>query len=197
MNYEIQDPDSKKLELWKEETIFVVTGGFNVDKTILPSTMTYLPKGSLLNINHTTRVAKLVKTAKVYNAAISSATDIDIDKAHALKVGDVVARDADGTAYAISAIDTTSSADYDTITIGTTLGYALSEGDVLFVAAAEGASGAAELVQANAVNYVDVDLAGTPAATVIVRAYEVKEAKLPYATHALNKTSLTSRFYFI
>ena len=87
-------------------------------------------------------ICHVVKVAKVQANATNSATEINVYKGHNLKVGDNVFAVAGGKAYAITAIDT-SAAGYDTVTVGTTLGVALTK-DVSFImqAAASGASGA-------------------------------------------------------
>ncbi len=75
---------------------------------------------------------KVVKTAKVTENASNSATSIKVAKGHHFIAGDKI---SNGTANAqtISSIDKTNAA-YDVITVGTTLGAALSVGDVLFEA---------------------------------------------------------------
>jgi hypothetical protein len=85
----------------------------------------------------------LIKTAKLVEKATATATTYKVAKGHHFKVGDFVTSDAGGKAYAITAIDNTSDATYDEITVGTTLGAALSEGAALVQAAAEAASKAA------------------------------------------------------
>lgn len=96
----------------------------------------------------------VVKTAKVTDAATSSATEYKVAKGHNLKVGEFIALKTGGKAYAISAIDT-SEADYDTITVGTTLGLAAAAGDVIFQAAAESAT------TTSAFKYTPIGLTGT------------------------------------
>lgn len=70
----------------------------------------------------------VVKTAKMQADAASSATEYKVLKGHDFKVGDFLAYGSKG--YAITAIDQ-SNADYDGLTVGTTLG-AVSTGEVLF-----------------------------------------------------------------
>lgn len=195
MDYKVTAPDAVNVEIWKEETKYSVTGGFTLDKTNLPASLTELPKGCMLNINNTTRVAKLVKSCEIYENAGATATDYKVTKRNALKVGDILAKTVGGKAYAITVIDKSNSA-YDVVTVGTTL-TAMTVGDVLFVSSAAGATAGAEDLQAHAMNEFEVSLSGTPHVTATIAALEVKEAKLPYPVHAANKTSLTSRFYFV
>lgn len=81
----------------------------------------------------------VVKTAVVAENAGSSATEIKVAKGHHFLAGDKI---SNGTANAqtISSIDK-SNASYDVITVGTTLGAALTAGNVLI----EANSGAATL----------------------------------------------------
>lgn len=195
MKYEITAPDAVKQELWNELSIYRMAGGFKLDTANLPSTLEILPKGCLLNINFTTRVAKLVKTVKIYETSGATDTSYKVYKGHALKGDEVIAKVESDKAYTIQGINT-SNADYDVVTVNTTLG-TLTAGDILFEAAAETADSSAQKAQANFINYHDVKLEGTPAVNAIGRAFEIKEARLPYYVHALNKTSLTERFMFV
>ena len=81
----------------------------------------------------------LVKTAKVTEAANSTATAYKVAKGHHFKVGDFVMAKAGAKAYAITAIDTTQ-ATHDTITVGTTIGEAVAAGSALTQAKAESTS---------------------------------------------------------
>lgn len=76
-------------------------------------------------------ICKVQKTAMVYENAGSSAVKYKIYKGSHLKVGDTVTNGS--TSYAITAIDKTTSANYDEITVGTTLGAATKDTTVLVV----------------------------------------------------------------
>lgn len=81
----------------------------------------------------------VVKTAKVTEAATSTAVAYKVAKGHHFKVGDIVMYKTGAKSYAITEIDTTSTT-HDTITVGTTLGVAVPVGGVLTQAKAESAS---------------------------------------------------------
>lgn len=105
-----------------------------------------IPAGTLVGAteaNETARTVVLIKTIVVHASAGNTATDIQVKKTPKsnFKVGDYVAVVSGGKAYPITVIDT-SQADYDTITVGTTLGVALSAGDILFESTSTGASAA-------------------------------------------------------
>ena len=124
-----------------QKVIETAQGGFSLDMTNLTEGET-IPAGSLVVFNEATRKAVIVKTATMQDAATDSAVDYKVKKGHNIAVGDYLARSEGGAAYAVTAIDT-SNDDYDEITVGTTLGVALSAGDALFISSATGASAAA------------------------------------------------------
>lgn len=76
-------------------------------------------------------LCKVVKTAKILTIAASNAVTYDVAKGHHFKVGDRFACNA-ANGQLITAIDKTTNADKDVITVGTTLGAALAVGDVAF-----------------------------------------------------------------
>ena len=97
-----------------------------------------LPEGAYIGVDEA-GLYHLIKTAKLTEAANSSATSYKVAKGHHFKPGDFIAADAGAKAYAITSIDTSSDPTYDTITVGTTLGASLKPGDALVQAKAEAA----------------------------------------------------------
>ncbi|WP_214228647.1 hypothetical protein [Pedobacter sp. B4-66] len=81
----------------------------------------------------------VVKTAALTADATNTATDYQVKKGHNFKVGDFLAVKTGAKAYAITNI-VTSNANYDVISVGTTLGLAVSTGGVLIQANAESAT---------------------------------------------------------
>ena len=114
----------------------------------------YLPEGAVLSAPDAGGICHVVKIAVVAAAVEESGTTIKVKKLHNFKVGDYVMAGEGGVAYAITAIDTAGSKDYDTLTVGTTLG-ALSQGDFLMEAAAESAT------TTSALKHVPLALVGT------------------------------------
>jgi len=196
MQFKISGKDPVSKVLWPEESVYKATGGFTLDKTNLKEGADFLDKGAVMNVNFATRIAKVVKTAVVNTNATSSATAILVNKMHQLKVGDYIGKTVGGAAYAISAIDTTNAA-YDTVTVATTLGVALTAGDVLFQSSATGAAAAAESNVANSILLHDTALEEVTTLNVGLQIYEIQEANLPYGVTTANKVSLTSRFQFV
>jgi len=121
----------------------LATGGFTLDTTNLVAGAE-VPAGSVMCYDEEERKAKVLKVAELYADATDAATDYKVKKGHILKVGDDIGVVIGGKAYAITAIDTTN-ADYDTVTVATTLGVALTaaNGVVLFESSANGAAACA------------------------------------------------------
>lgn len=114
----------------------------------------WLPEGAVLSAPDAGGICHVVKIAVVAAVVEESGTAIKVRKLHNFKVGDYVMAGEGGVAYAITAIDTAGSKDYDTLTVGTTLG-ALSQGDFLMEAAAESSS------TTSALKHVPLALVGT------------------------------------
>lgn len=114
----------------------------------------WLPEGAVLSAPDAGGICHVVKIAVVAAVVEESGTAIKVKKLHNFKVGDYVMAGEGGVAYAITAIDTAGSKDYDTLTVGTTLG-ALSQGDFLMEAAAESSS------TTSALKHVPLALVGT------------------------------------
>ena len=94
-----------------------IPGGVSLDKTRVPSTLTYLKAGTLLNVNKSTRVAEFIKTAKCV-ADSADGDNVRVAKGHLFAAGQYL---TDG--YVVSAITSidTDDDDYDIIAPATTL----------------------------------------------------------------------------
>jgi len=93
------------------------------------------------------------KTATMQADATNTATDYPVEKGHNFKVGDFITTGLLKKAYAITAITTTET-DYDTLTVGTTLGVAISDGDIIIQATSATGS------NASAYKYTPLGLVG-------------------------------------
>lgn len=168
-------------------------GGFVLDHATVTVGDT-VKAGQPLGYDESTRVAKVVKLAKVYENATNSATAIKVYKGHHFKVGDYIALTVGSAAYAITAIDSTTSALYDELTVGTTLGAALTaDTSVLFQSSATGASAAAYSVTAKGLLYQDTVVAAGASVSVVIRG-TVYERRVTLATAAV-KTALPHIIY--
>lgn len=149
-----------KIPVWQgdDDDYQCAQGGFLLANTGL-ATGTVLLAGSLVVFSESARTATVL-TGGIANAtAGGSATSYLVNKGHSFKVGDYLAKStAGGKAYAITAIDTTSSTVYDTLTVGTTIG-AVTAGDQLYASTATGATASA-LPAANGLLYDDITVTG-------------------------------------
>jgi hypothetical protein len=122
--------------------ITLAQGGFVLATTGLAADYV-IPAGTPVVFNEATRSVAIVGTGVAQANAGSSATDYLLLKGHTFKVGDYLATGvAGGKAYAITAINTTGSTVYDTVTVGTTIG-AVTAGDLLYASSATGATASA------------------------------------------------------
>jgi hypothetical protein len=133
-------------------------GGFKVANTGMSAGQVF-PAGSLCIEDEVARTCVILGGAKAYATAGGAATTYNVYKGSGLKVGDYLAKStAGGKAYAITAIDTTTSNDYDIVTVGTTIG-AVTAGDQLYASTATGATASA-LPAATSILHQEVIVSG-------------------------------------
>ena len=139
----------------------------------------------------TNGLGHVIKTAKMQANATNSATDYRVEKGHNFKVGNFFTSGLLKKAFAITAITTTETA-YDTITLGTTLGVAVSEGDVMLEALAQ-ATGNTSAYKYTPVGLVgmafDVEALDNPFTQVVVRGSVIESLCPPI--HSDIKTTLS------
>lgn len=156
---------SSGVQVW-QKVFETAQGGFTLDTTGLTSGVT-MPAGTPITFDESTRMAKPLVTAEVYENAGGSATQYKIKKGSLFAIGNYAASAVGGKAYAITAIDTTGSNAYDTITVGTSIG-AATAGDGLFQSSATGATSAALSVTPKGLLYNDTKIeAGADLAVVL------------------------------
>ena len=114
-----------------QEILTTAQGGFTLDDSALTSGST-IKAGTAIGIDEATRKVKVAKSAVLYASATNVATTYQVLKGHNLVVGHSVNLPG-GTARAITVIDT-SNADYDVLTVGTTIGIAANAGIMIAVA---------------------------------------------------------------
>jgi len=167
-------------------------GGFKLVLTHLLTTEV-VADGTPVYVDEAARTATVLRTAKAQAIATDSAVAYKVEKGHHLAVGDYFAKTVGSKAYAITAIDSTTSTDYDEITIGTTLGAAVAVGDAFFVSSAQGASAAALPVTPNGLVYQQTTVE-TGASVAVAYAGQVYKRRIP----AMDATALAalSRFLF-
>lgn len=205
MNLTIGTQDPVNKILWNEAQAPRATAGGTLVTSELPSATTYVEKGCPCRLNYATGAINVVKSAKLYADAANDATEYQVEKNHLFVVGDFFTTfdAASVKAYAITAIDTTTSALYDIITVGTTLGVALTAANVVIMVqvSAQDASGGAGTLKyiPNALIGNNVKVAGSPSDTPIISGLEIQESNLPYYVAPLHitKLNLYQTFMFV
>ena len=156
--------------------ISLAQAGFGLDITGLTAG-SIIPAGTPMVFDEATRLAKPLVTAKVVVAATNTDVAYKVAKGSLYAVGDYFSAVKGGKAYAITEIDTTN-ADYDLITVGTTLGVVLNPGDLTFESTATGASAAA-LPALGGVLYSDAVVDSGETVSVAIKA-TVYARRVPY-----------------
>lgn len=114
----------------------VSQAGYTLDNAGLIAGST-IPAGTVFIADDATRKAKPIKTAKVVTVAAADALVYQVEKGHQFATGDNVSLVLKGKAYPAT-VDKTN-ANYDTLTVATTLG-AAAVGAVLYQSATTGAA---------------------------------------------------------
>lgn len=159
---------SSTIPVWQGQgkDIQLAQGGFLLVTTGLTDGY-IVPAGTPLVYDEAARTASVLVTGVAYAAAGGTATDYQVKKGHAFKVGDYLASGAaGGKAYAITAIDT-SNADYDVLTVGTTIG-AVAQDAVVYASTATGATASA-YPAINARSYEDVKVEEGASISAVIR----------------------------
>lgn len=179
------------IPIW-QNTPDLMQGGFKLVATGLTSGEV-LQAGTPVYTSGTARTATVLKTAKAQASATNSATDYKLVKGHHFAVGDYLALTVGSKAYAITAIDTTN-ADYDLVSVGTTLGATVAAGDVFFKSSATGASAAALDVSPNGLLYAPVKVE-TNANCAIAWAGMIYARRVTHGIPSAVRTLLTNIFF--
>lgn len=171
---------TSQIPVWQgtDKDIQLVQGGFLLAATGLAD-KSVIPAGTPVVYNETARTATIMGTGVMQADAGATDTTYKILKGSTLKVGDNFASGAaGGKAYPITAIDT-SNADYDTITVGTTIG-ATTAGDTVYASTATGATASA-YPAINGVLYADTLSGSGEDVSVAIRG-TLYARRVPYST---------------
>src|SRR5687767_6593602 len=134
---------TNSIPVWQglDKDIQLLQGGVLLTTTGIAAG-TVIPAGTPVVVDESARTATFLGTGVAYDTSGGTATDYKVKKGHTLKVGDNFASGAaGGKAYPITAIDT-SNADYDTVTVGTTIG-AVTADALVYASTATGATASA------------------------------------------------------
>lgn len=170
---------SGSIPIWQGLTkdIQLSQGGYLLTNPGLPVGFV-IPAGTPLVFNESTRAATMVSGGVLQANASSSATTYQVLKGHTFVIGQYLSAVTGGTAYAITAIDTSNAA-YDVLTVGTTLGVGYSAGQNLFASTATGSTASA-LPAVNGLLYDDSVVEVNTFVSAVIRG-TVYARRIPYA----------------
>lgn len=161
-----------------------MVGGGTLKKAPLSST-DELKQGAIVG-KDTDGLLEVLKTAEMQADGAIDATTYKVLKGHEFVVGDYILDSAlAGDAQAITEIDT-SEDDYDTLTVGTTLGHAVTDGECLVQVTSAGAL----QVTPEGVTKNAVDLSKANQVTGVMVRGTVNESLMPYPVDASVKALL-------
>lgn len=189
--YDLKPIEKTMPELCRYETVYRISGGFNLDISNL-SGVERIPPMTPLVIDFKNRTAKVVVNVEVVEKITAGTTALKIKKGSFAYVGMHLGNGSNGGT--IEAIDKTSSTDYDTVTLAASPTLAAEAGSVLFEASA--VAGKTPKATANALNYAWTEVKAGETVTAVGQAYEIKTSKLLVPVSENDKTSLGDRFMF-
>ena len=175
-------------ELCRYETVYRLSGGFNLDVDNL-NMVSHLPILAPLKVDFKTRKAVAIRNVRVLEKLSAEMTEFKVAKGSLCYIGMNLGNGS--KVGVITKID--HKPEFDLLTIKEA-GLTANAGDVLFESNADGKT---PKVVANFLNYGrrKIELGAT--VTVIGKAYEVIESKLPIPLSTKDKEGLTSRFMFV
>lgn len=192
------------IPVWqRDKGMLLAQGGFALVQTGFAD-MDVIPRGTPLIFDEAARTATAVRTGILFANATNTATTYQIKKSlnsyhPLLKVGDNLAAVLGGAAETITAIDSTTYTDHDVVTVGTTLGVALTAGATLYNSTAAGSS-AATIGAINGLLYEEtlVESGFTQGVSAVIRGtayarrvpYSAELAALPGLAHIIYSQSL-------
>lgn len=181
-----------------------IPGGVLLMKSSLKTTTTEVKAGTVIGEDASNAGQyHVVKTAKLQANATDSATGYRVLKNHEFVVGDIITtKDVDSCkAYAITEITTTET-DYDTLTVGTTLGVAMTAADgVIFTQAAteDGTGGESTwkyVPKAIAAHTIEIISGDNHFVSAMIFGV-VKESLLPFYVNSTLKAALGENIKFL
>lgn len=160
----------------------LVQGGFVLDRTDFADG-DVIKAGTPVVYNEATRTAKPLLTAVLTANATNTATTYNVAKGHKLATGKNLSVVSGGVSSAITGINT-SDPNFDVITVGTTLGVALTAGALLFGSPTAGAT-AASYGGVNGLLYADkrIDVAGISQSISVVIKGTIYARRVPYSAN--------------
>jgi len=188
----VNNENGTERSLCIEQVYEDIPGGGIVDPDDFKTTTTVMPEGALLG-KDSNGIYHIFKTAELYENEANTEVAYKVHKNHEFVVGDflMAAIDTGSACYAITGI-TTSNANYDVLTIGTTLGLAMLDGDMLVQGTAEAASAGAGVYKYDpvAIALNSVDLTNDNLGCGLLVRGTVNQSLLPYGVDTKIKAFL-------
>lgn len=188
--YDLNPIEKTMPELCRFETVYRLSGGFNLDITNLAGVEVVPPLAPVV-VDFVTRKAVAVINVEVAEQISAGATSLKVKKGSLAHAGIHLGNGSNGGT--VEAIDK-SNADYDVITLASGSTLAANAGVVLFEATA--AAGKTPKATANALNYAWVKVENGATITAVGQAYEIRPSKLIAPISEKDMASLGARFMF-
>lgn len=192
-----RDVAAGDVRVW-QNVFETASGGFTLDTTGLTTLAAgaVLKAGLPVGFDEATRKARVIKLAVLFENEADNETAYKVLKGHNLITGEFLSAAVGGASYAISGINT-SNADYDVVTLGTTLGVTLTAGTPLFQSAASGATAGAYIVAPRGLLYEDTTPAANESLSVVIRGtvYARRIPTVPAAIRTLIPNIIFSESY--
>jgi len=186
------DPVEKVMpEMCRFDTVYPYSGGFNLVLDNLTGVKAIPPLTPLV-LDFKARKATVVINVEVAEDITAGTTSLKIKKGSFVKAGIHLGNGTNGGT--VESVDTTSSSEYDMVTLAATPTLAAKKGDVLFEATA--AAGKTPKNTAMALNYAWTTVEPGASITAVGRAYEIRPTRLIVPISEKDKVSLGDRFMF-
>lgn len=188
--YDLNPIEKVMPELCRFETVYRLSGGFNLDITNLNG-VSAIPPLTPLVVDFVNRKAVAVINVEVAEDITAGATSLKVKKGSIAHNGIHLGNGSNGGT--VTAIDRANE-DYDVITLAEGSTLAASKGAVLFEATAVG--GKTAKATANFLNYAWTKVEAGATVTAIGQAYEIRPSKLLAPISEKDKATLGDRFMF-
>lgn len=188
--YDLNPIEKVMPEMCRFETVYRLSGGFNLDITNLNG-VSAIPPLTPLVVDFVNRKAVAVINVEVAEDITAGATSLKVKKGSIAHNGIHLGNGSNGGT--VTAIDRANE-DYDVITLAEGSTLVASKGAVLFEATAAG--GKTAKATANFLNYAWTKVEAGATVTAIGQAYEIRPSKLLAPISEKDKATLGDRFMF-
>lgn len=188
--YDMNPIEKVMPEMCRFETVYRLSGGFNLDISNLAG-VDAIPPLTPVVIDFVTRKAVAVINVEVAEAITAGATALKVKKGSLVQKGNHLGNGSNGGT--VVSVDK-SNADYDLVTLAEGSTLAADKGVVLFEATAAG--GKTVKASANFLNYAWTKVVEGATITAIGRAYEIRPSRLLAPISEKDKATLGDRFLF-